>query len=148
MLKDKRFSADLDFDLVEELDVNEAETISGGFDHNYRAKIYANSEGGFRFENKTGQTQTFHMYGLGSWSYGGDNRLVGANGTGKGCGGCTAPHLPGAALILRRPNGVYEMVGEYRELTLDAGDYVHLLMNDSPGNFGNNDGWVGLSVIW
>ena len=149
MLKDKRFSGDFDFDLVEELDANKAETISGGaFNHLYRMNVYANSEQGKRFTNQTGQTQTFNLLGLGSWTHGGGNRLVGANGQGYDAG-ATAPHLPAKALIMRRSNGVLEMVGESgTELTLEPGESVYLLMNDSPGNFGNNDGWVTLVARW
>ena len=150
MLKDKRFLGDFDFDLVEELDANKAETISGGaFNHLYRMNVYANSEQGKRFTNKTGRTQTFNLLGLGSWAYGsGSNTVVGANGRGYDAG-VTAPHLPAAALIMRRSNGVLEMVGESgTELTLKPEESVYLLMNDSSGNFGNNEGWVALVARW
>ena len=150
MLKDKRFSGDFDFDLVEELDASKAETIAGGaFNHFYRMKVYANNEQGRRFTNKTGQTQTFDLFGLGSWSYGGGNPPVGANGKGYHSSGAIAPHLLSAALIMRRENGDYEMVGESgRQVTLEPGENIYLLMNDSRGNFGNNEGWVTFGAIW
>lgn len=93
------------------------------------------------------EKDSFMIQGLGSWSYGPEaGQVIGALGTKRQCGGCTDPNSPGGSLIMRRGNGDYQYIGNLGYVFLNEGERVRFLMNDSPGTFGNNRGWLDLVI--
>ena len=131
--------------LFTELPPEEGANVSGGYRGLF--SIYASSSTGLKFTNNSGATQTYSLEAFGSWFVADDGRLpVSPNGYSRSTGSNIAPHLPGGALVMRRSNNLYEMVGKSGELTLGDGDFVHFLMNDQHNSYGDNSGWVELLI--
>ena len=128
--------------LVKELDSKAAEVVSGGL------SVSASDDLGTLFSNTTGQTRKYRLQASGFWHYASDGRpAVDAGGSSNIANAdYVTDEAPPHALIMKRANRVYEMVGSYAEFSLNDGEFVHFLMNDKRGLYGDNKGFLQLEI--
>jgi PKD repeat protein len=107
--------------------------------------VQAADETGTAFTVPAGKTQcTFNA--TGTWRGNVGSTTCGADGDLSYNPNAILPSDQGGALIMKRSNKTYELMGKNSFKTLEANEIIHFMMNDVPGTYYDNSG--ALSVSW